>query len=271
MQSSPSRPDHGPFGRSATRLDEYLNARASLAVACPEAFERSCPGTSKWRLVPRGSPAQFVGGRAARGDPRHFRQERTHHRFTLSRVVCERCTGAALSDKEKALWRGDAAHTPRWLIRLPARTAEAIAGNRARSRSQRRSGVPDVELAHRRVRLPTTQHRRLAARWRGPANRWQDYYDPRDAVERVNSRLAGGFGFERPGILGLSMMHLRGTVAMTIMQPCPWGPSAPGSRTTCGVWSAPPDRRPLPVTREAQTPPTAPPDRAALSCPAHRR
>ena len=48
--------------------------------------------------------------------------------------------------------------------------------------------------------------------------RWQDYYDPRDAVERVNSRLAGGFGFERPGILGLSKMHLRGTVAMTIMQ-----------------------------------------------------
>ena len=26
--------------------------------------------------------------------------------------------------------------------------------------------------------------------------RWQDYYDQRGAVERVNSRLAGGFGFE---------------------------------------------------------------------------
>ena len=66
----------------------------------------------------------------------------------------------------KAMWRGDAAHTPRWLIRLPARTAEAIAGNRARSRSQRLSGVPDVELAHRRVRL---QQPSIAALRRGGA------------------------------------------------------------------------------------------------------
>ena len=47
--------------------------------------------------------------------------------------------------------------------------------------------------------------------------RWQDYYDQRGAVERVNSRLAGGFGFARPGIRGLSKMRLRGTMAVTIM------------------------------------------------------
>ena len=27
---------------------------------------------------------------------------------------------------------------------------------------------------------------------------WQEYYDARSAVERVNSRLAGGFGFDHP-------------------------------------------------------------------------
>ena len=36
-------------------------------------------------------------------------------------------------------------------------------------------------------------------------------------MERVDSRLAGGFGFERPGIRGLAKMQLRVTVAMTIM------------------------------------------------------
>ena len=44
-----------------------------------------------------------------------------------------------------------------------------------------------------------------------------DYYDQRSAVERVNSRLAGGFGFERPGIRGLAKMQLRVTMALTIM------------------------------------------------------
>ena len=36
-------------------------------------------------------------------------------------------------------------------------------------------------------------------------------------MEPVNSWMAGGFGFERPGIRGLPQMHLRVTVAMTIM------------------------------------------------------
>ena len=42
-------------------------------------------------------------------------------------------------------------------------------------------------------------------------------YDQRSAVERVNSRLAGGFGFERAGIRGLAKMRLRVTMALTIM------------------------------------------------------
>ena len=64
--------------------------------------------------------------------------------------------------------------------------------------------------------LPFTENR-----WFTPVARssyvWQDYYDQRSAVERVNSRLAGGFGFERPGIRGLAKMRLRVTMALTIM------------------------------------------------------
>ena len=52
---------------------------------------------------------------------------------------------------------------------------------------------------------------------RSSTYRWQDYYDQRSAVERVNSRLAGGFGFERPGIRRLAKMQLRVTMALTIM------------------------------------------------------
>ena len=40
---------------------------------------------------------------------------------------------------------------------------------------------------------------------------------------RVNSRLAGGFGFERPGIRGLATMRLRVTMAITIMLPMALG------------------------------------------------
>ena len=46
---------------------------------------------------------------------------------------------------------------------------------------------------------------------------WQDYYDERSAVERVNSRLAGGYGFDHPFIRGLTKMRLRMTMGLTIM------------------------------------------------------
>ena len=58
-------------------------------------------------------------------------------------------------------------------------------------------------------------------------------------MERFNSRLAGGFGFERPGIRGLAEMHLRVTVAITIMLAMALGrirASGPASLSTCGVW-----------------------------------
>ncbi len=43
------------------------------------------------------------------------------------------------------------------------------------------------------------------------------HYDTRSAVERVNSRLAGPFGFDDPFIRGLAKMRLRCTMALSIM------------------------------------------------------
>ena len=67
------------------------------------------------------------------------------------------------------------------------------------------------------VRIRLAEDRRVFTPVARSSYRWQDYYDQRSAVERVNSRLAGGFGFERAGIRGLAKMRLRFTMALTIM------------------------------------------------------
>ena len=67
------------------------------------------------------------------------------------------------------------------------------------------------------VRIRLDEDRRVFTPVGRSSYRWQDYYDQRSAVERVNSRLAGGFGFERAGIRGLAKMRLRVTMALTIM------------------------------------------------------
>ena len=59
------------------------------------------------------------------------------------------------------------------------------------------------------VRIRLEEDRRVFTPVARSSYVWQDYYDQRSAVERVNSRLAGGFGFERPGIRGLAKMQLR--------------------------------------------------------------
>lgn len=38
---------------------------------------------------------------------------------------------------------------------------------------------------------------------------WQDYYDQRSALKRVNSRVAFGFGFERTGPPQPSVLYLK--------------------------------------------------------------
>ena len=67
------------------------------------------------------------------------------------------------------------------------------------------------------VRIPLGEDRRVFTPVARSSYRWQDFYNQRGAVERVNSRLAGGFGFERPGIRGLAKMQLRISMALTIM------------------------------------------------------
>ena len=64
-----------------------------------------------------------------------------------------------------------------------------------------------MDVCCRRGRSDGTGTRTPAFSTPSSSYRWQDYYDQRGAVERVNSRLAGGFGFERPGIRGLAKMH----------------------------------------------------------------
>ena len=45
------------------------------------------------------------------------------------------------------------------------------------------------------VRIPLGEDRRVFTPVARSSYRWQDFYNQRGAVERVNSRLAGGFGF----------------------------------------------------------------------------
>ena len=78
-------------------------------------------------------------------------------------------------------------------------------------------GMEQCPLAGKAVRIPLAEDRRVFTPVARSSYRWQDYYDERSAVERVNSRSAGGFGFERPGIRGLAKMQLRITMALTIM------------------------------------------------------
>ena len=84
-------------------------------------------------------------------------------------------------------------------------------------------------------------------------------------------RLAGGFGFERPGIRGLAKMRLRVTMALTIMLALALGASGPANVSTCGVWSDPPERRPLAAHHDNPIPLAAQRNRSALSCPPSHR
>ena len=67
------------------------------------------------------------------------------------------------------------------------------------------------------LRIPLAADRRVFTPVARSSYVRKDYYDLRSAVEQVNSRLAGPFGFERPFIRGLKKMRLRCTMALTIM------------------------------------------------------
>ena len=67
------------------------------------------------------------------------------------------------------------------------------------------------------VRIPLSEDRRVFTPVARCSYAWKDHYDKRSAVERVNSRLAGPFGFDDPFIRGLAKMRLRCTLALSIM------------------------------------------------------
>ena len=67
------------------------------------------------------------------------------------------------------------------------------------------------------VRIPLNEDRRVFTPVARSSYAWKDHYDQRSAVERVNSRLAGPFGFDDPFIRGLAKMRLRCTLALSIM------------------------------------------------------
>lgn len=67
------------------------------------------------------------------------------------------------------------------------------------------------------VRIPLSEDRRVFTPVARCSYAWKDHYDKRSAVERVNSRLAGSFGFDDPFIRGLAKMRLRCTMALSIM------------------------------------------------------
>lgn len=67
------------------------------------------------------------------------------------------------------------------------------------------------------VRIPLAENRRVFTPVARSSYWWKDFYDERSAVERVNSRLAGPYGFEHPFIRGLAKMRQRISMALTIM------------------------------------------------------
>ncbi|MFW0860583.1 MAG: transposase [Dethiobacter sp.] len=67
------------------------------------------------------------------------------------------------------------------------------------------------------VRIPLEEDRRIFTPLARSSYKWTTYYKKRTAVERVNSRLDEGYGFEKHFIRGLQKMKLRCTLALIVM------------------------------------------------------
>lgn len=67
------------------------------------------------------------------------------------------------------------------------------------------------------VRIPLETNRRTFTPQARDSNTWDREYKHRSAIERVNSRIAGTFGFERHFIRGIKKMHARAGLALVVM------------------------------------------------------
>jgi hypothetical protein len=67
------------------------------------------------------------------------------------------------------------------------------------------------------VRVPIDTDRRIFTPLPRDSKSWTREYKHRTAVERVNSRIDGAFGFERHYIRGMKKMHARTGLALLVM------------------------------------------------------
>lgn len=67
------------------------------------------------------------------------------------------------------------------------------------------------------IRIPLEEDRRIFTPIDRASYKWQNEYDKRTAVERVNSRLDVSFGFENHTIRGLKKMNVRCGLALCVM------------------------------------------------------
>ena len=67
------------------------------------------------------------------------------------------------------------------------------------------------------LRIPLATDWRIFVPIARSSYKWERAYAQRTAVERVNSRLDRGFDFEEHFIRGLKKVHLRCTLALTVM------------------------------------------------------
>ena len=67
------------------------------------------------------------------------------------------------------------------------------------------------------IRVPLTIGRRIFTPLARSSYSWENHYNKRTAVERVNSRLDVSFGFEHHYIRGLKKMHFRCSLALCVM------------------------------------------------------
>jgi hypothetical protein len=78
------------------------------------------------------------------------------------------------------------------------------------------AGVKDCAVAAA-VRIPLSEDRRVFTPLARSSYAWAKAYKKRTAVERVNSRMDGSFGFERHFIRGLAKMRCRVGLALCVM------------------------------------------------------
>ncbi len=67
------------------------------------------------------------------------------------------------------------------------------------------------------LRIPLTEERRIFTPVARSSYKWKDLYDMRSAVERVNSRIDGAYGFENHYIRGQKKMSVRVGLALCVM------------------------------------------------------